>query len=669
MLRRLMALGAIAFFAGGAQAAEPVTIRFAVPPGILNLIDADFAGTVNRQLDGIARLAVVDATSSFSMVRENAVDMALVPSDALADSKTSSLAVFDSPFQFDNLSDVIHLQHGALGEAMLASVSDEGLVGLGYWNGGTRRILGPGKLDLASFKGLKVLTAASPSRQTSLSALGAAPVSTTGGEVYAALSSGVANAVDVSPGFALAVRLYESQKYLIEQPLAPQVYVVVASQKAWNQYPLQVQTVLAEQVDAAAARFNEIARERESRAVAELKERGVQLTSLSSDDLQSIRTSTKKGPVAERNRLAALALGTTEQERAAPLPHDRALDPVPHPTGQASLFFVTDRAMQANADPNLRFGAQRGGTVYGTMKLDLGGDRPNSGPAKGVRITDINPFAGESDFAASLSRSVQATASKELFIYVHGYNNTFRDAAESAALLLADLKFDGVGLIFSWPSDGVALQYPHDEQEEEVSRRTFLSVLQTVRGIGVQRIHLLAHSMGSRVVTGALELMALGPPGQRPLLHHLILAAPDIYAARFGQLVASMKELSDRITLYVSSADQALNCSQLLHQGARAGQGGSDRIVRQELDTIDVTNAETVSFAANIASPLLAADFLRWLFYNACRAGHSYVTRNFSVVSDLHDLVTFDALPDKRILLQKRLAPPHWYWEMQRAAR
>ncbi|MBA3727062.1 MAG: alpha/beta hydrolase [Armatimonadetes bacterium] len=306
------------------------------------------------------------------------------------------------------------------------------------------------------------------------------------------------------------------------------------------------------------------------------------------------------------------------------------------------------------------------------MTLDLGGDRPNAGPPEGVRITDINELRSESDFTETLARAVQTTKSKELFIYVHGYNNTFRDAAESAALLLADMKFEGAGLIFSWPSDGVALQYPRDETEEEVSRSTFLSVLNSLRAIDrqrIRRIHLLAHSMGNRVATGALELLALSNPGQRPFLHHLILAAPDIYAARFTLLIPSMKQLAAKTTLYVSSADQALICSQLLHQGPRAGQGGPDRIVSQELDTIDVTRAETISFGATIASYLPPAEIFRWAFYDVCRAGHAYVTHNFSVVSDLHALVTFDASPENRILLEKKTTPSYWYWEMQRAAR
>jgi esterase/lipase superfamily enzyme/TRAP-type C4-dicarboxylate transport system substrate-binding protein len=665
MWRRIIALVAATFFVGRTDAAEPVAIRFAAPPAILNLIDFDFVGAVNRQLDGIARIVVQDASNSLSAVRESGADIALIPSSAFADSKAGGLALFDSAFQFDNLSDVFDLQRGALGDALLASVSGEGLVGLGFWNAATTHILGQPKLDLQAFKGLKVI---SSTRRASLQALGAVPIAIPGGDLYAALTTGVANAADVSPNFALTSGLYKTGKYLTEQPLTARVYLMVASEASWSKYSLQIQSVLAEQTRLAAARLNEIVPKRESIAIAELKERGVQVVSLSSDDLKLVRANAKASPVAERNRLAALSLRTMEQERLQPSPHGRDLDPTPRPKGQTSLFFVTDRALQNNTDPNLRFGAQRGEIVYGAMRIDHGNDRPNAGPADGARITDITPFKDENDFATELVRRVQAHR-KGLFIYVHGYNNTFRDSAESAALLLADLKFEGVGLVFSWPSDGIALRYPRDEQEEEVSRRTFLSLLQTLRRVGIEPIHLLAHSMGNRVVTGALELMALGNREQEPFLHHLILAAPDIYAARFTQLIPSMNALSRKTTLYVSSADQALTCSQLLHEGARAGQGGSGRIVRQELVTVDVTKAETMSFQARIASYLPPAEMVRWLLYDACRAGHSYITRNFSVVSDLHALVTYDALPEHRILLNKQITPSHWYWEMQRAAR
>src|SRR2546429_7791401 len=98
MWRHMVVLAA--FFAGQAHAAEPVTIRFAAPPGILSLIDVDFVGTVNRQLEGIARIVLSDAGNSLSKLRENDVDIALIPSSALANSRASGLALFDSPFQF-----------------------------------------------------------------------------------------------------------------------------------------------------------------------------------------------------------------------------------------------------------------------------------------------------------------------------------------------------------------------------------------------------------------------------------------------------------------------------------------------------------------------------------------------------------------------------------------
>src|SRR5262249_10834118 len=150
-------------------------------------------------------------------------------------------------------------------------------------------------------------------------------------------------------------------------------------------------------------------------------------------------------------------------------------------------------------------------------------------------------------------------------------------------------------------------------------------LLRAIRGAGIGRVDLLAHSMGNRVVAGAMELMTANAGTQQPFIHHLILAAPDVYVARFNQASPSFQALSDRVTLYASSADQALTCSQLLHGGPRAGQAGADRIVEPRIDTVDVSEVETQSFIAWIASFSPVASLTRWLLFDSCRSGHSYV--------------------------------------------
>jgi esterase/lipase superfamily enzyme/TRAP-type C4-dicarboxylate transport system substrate-binding protein len=657
-----------------AQCAEPVTIRFALLPSTQDLLGFDFLGELNRRLEGVSRIDSVTLGDTLKPLRDGQVDLAVIPSSRLATSAAAGLAVFDFPFVFGDLADVGRLQRGALGEAILASVTSEKLVGLGYWNVGTKRIFAPQRVVASprladSIRGLKLLTTLSAPGQDAWRRIGVAPTSLASGEVYGALQAGAFDAAEVSPGFAVRAGVDQVTKFVALQPSVPSVWLVLANERSWNQWPLQIQSAIADRVRAAARRLDEIVPAREARDIGAMKERGLQTVSFSAANLEMLRISAV-GDGPPSNQLASLAVRTLPAESRQPGPHDRDLDQAPRKTGQATLFFATDRAMQPGADPNLRFGMQRADKMAtGTMTVDLGGARPAAGAAVHAGITGITPFATEADFTAELARRVQTSEGKALFIYVHGYNNTFSDAAASAALLLADLNFKGVGLVFSWPSDGVAVQYAHDETEEEVSRKNLLALLGAIRKAGIKPVHLLAHSMGNRVVTGSLEMMAMDAGTQGPFIHQLILAAPDVYVARFDQVAPSVQALSDHVTLYASSADQALACSQLLHQAPRAGQAGADRVLQPTIDTVDVSNAEEQSFLAQWAAYSPVLSLARWLLFDSCRSGHSYVMHNFSVVNDLHELIAFDAAPDKRILLKKIPAPAknYWYWEMNRA--
>jgi esterase/lipase superfamily enzyme len=91
--------------------------------------------------------------------------------------------------------------------------------------------------------------------------------------------------------------------------------------------------------------------------------------------------------------------------------------------------------------------------------------------------------------------------------------------------------------------------------------------------------------------------------------------------------------------LYVSEHDQALAASHLLfHKEPRAGEGGSDTIVMQGLDTVDVSK--------------LSMDAL----------GHSYFGDNRSVIEDLLKFLKGQLAP--RPGLSKVPSGTLAYWQM-----
>lgn len=181
------------------------------------------------------------------------------------------------------------------------------------------------------------------------------------------------------------------------------------------------------------------------------------------------------------------------------------------------------------------------------------------------------------------------TRSRDLLVFVHGFNVSFADAAVRAAQIAADAGFDGTILVFSWPSAASVTAYVRDLQ---TARNAGYHLLRTLRGVAMaarpDRIHLLGHSMGSEVIGKAALLSAQGD--SLPPLAQVILAAPDIDARVFRREVFPMLgPRAQRLTLYASSDDDALRASRVVNGVWRLGLGGDSLTVIEGMDTIDAS--------------------------------------------------------------------------------
>ncbi len=217
-------------------------------------------------------------------------------------------------------------------------------------------------------------------------------------------------------------------------------------------------------------------------------------------------------------------------------------------------------------------------------------------------------------FLKDVAGMVAASPGKEAFVFVHGYNVSFEDAAIRTAQLAYDFGFKGAPIFYSWPSRGSLFGYLDDEQSIQQTVGNLKQFLQDVAASsGATVVHLIAHSMGNRALLPALSQLAADPQFRDfAKFNTVVFAAPDVDRDVFMNLVAQIHKPQSMITLYVSEHDQALVASHVLfHKQPRAGEGGSDTIVMQGLDTVDVSK--------------LSMDAL----------GHSYFGDNRSVVQDL----------------------------------
>ncbi|MBV8842831.1 MAG: alpha/beta fold hydrolase [Bryobacterales bacterium] len=263
-------------------------------------------------------------------------------------------------------------------------------------------------------------------------------------------------------------------------------------------------------------------------------------------------------------------------------------------------------------------------------------------PKKHVILSKVMPEASAAFFSDIRDR-VSTTPRKEAFVFVHGFNVTFEDAARRTAQISYDLGFAGAPVMFTWPSKGSKLEYLHDVTVADTSAavlRTFLEDLSAKSG--ATTIHVIAHSMGNRVLGRALETMAEQGPKQ-PRFRGIVLFAPDVDAELLRQMSAAIRARADRVTLYSSSRDEALDLSRKLAGRDRAGQ------TVQFLPGVDSVDASQVN------TSLLGL-------------AHSYFGDSSSVLGDLYRLLMGDP-PDQRFGLERVNTAMGVYWRFKKAAR
>lgn len=334
--------------------------------------------------------------------------------------------------------------------------------------------------------------------------------------------------------------------------------------------------------------------------------------------------------------------------------------PPPPPVAPAELadytkvatFFATDRTYTPGAAPNVRFGSGRGELRYGIAQVSIPRDhrmgeieRPfvswvfREDPSRHVVLLKADVVEPEV-FYRQVGARMREGDRRSALIFVHGYNVEFQEAAYRTAQMAYDLGFEGAPIFYSWPSAGTFTGYARDAGNIEWSQANIEQFLvDFFRRSEAEDVYLVAHSMGNRALTRAISAAAEREPGIRTKLRQVVLAAPDVDAAVFRtQIAPRLVNLGAPVTLYASSADNALEAARQLFGGfPRAGQSGEGLVVLAGIDTIDASAVES--------------GFL----------GHSYYGNNRSILSDMFHLLR-GRRPEERAALARAVHRDGHYW-------
>jgi esterase/lipase superfamily enzyme len=241
-------------------------------------------------------------------------------------------------------------------------------------------------------------------------------------------------------------------------------------------------------------------------------------------------------------------------------------------------------------------------------------------------------------------------------LFVHGYNNELEDAAQTLAELWHFLGREHVPILYTWPAGrGGATGYNYDRESGEFTVHHLKNLIRSLSSIPeIKRIHMIAHSRGTDVLSSAIRELALvdraagetAPDNLRD--SQVVLAAPDLDWDVVSQRIIAeqLGRETKNITIYTSEEDKAIGLAErLFKSAARMGRLGVEDL--QADGFVAMEKIEGVSFID--------------LQESTSSTSHSYFHSNPAASSDLILLVRYGLAPGvKNGRPLESLAPGFW---------
>lgn len=202
---------------------------------------------------------------------------AAVLSTASLSNFSDQFKIFDLPFLFPSYDQAYEVLDGEIGQGLINTLSEVGLVGVAYWENGFRHITN-NKADIylpADLpKGFKIRTMENEIQMQTFISLGANAIPMAWSEVYTALQQGTIDGQENPLAVIYSSKIQEVNRYIT---MTGHVYApapVVFSKKVWDSYPEDIQTLLRESIEEARIYQREVSRNSEAELAERLEQEG-----------------------------------------------------------------------------------------------------------------------------------------------------------------------------------------------------------------------------------------------------------------------------------------------------------------------------------------------------------------------------------------------------------
>ena len=211
-------------------------------------------------------------------VQMGLLDMTKVSTSPL-ESFIPSMSVFSVPYLFRDSEHLWKVLDGPVGKKLLQAGEEKGLIGLCYYDAGSRSFYTKDKpiLTPADLEGMKIRVQESKTSMQMIKELGASPTPIAWGELYTSLQQGVVDGAENNPpSFYLSGHYEVCRHYsLDEHTMVPDI--VLISAKTWNKLTPEVRQMIQEAADESVIEQKRLWKEMTENAIRIVQERGVTL--------------------------------------------------------------------------------------------------------------------------------------------------------------------------------------------------------------------------------------------------------------------------------------------------------------------------------------------------------------------------------------------------------
>lgn len=192
------------------------------------------------------------------------------------------MAVWDTPFLFNNVKEADVVLDGPVGEKVKATLEPKGMVGLVYWENGFRNLTNNKRpiTKLEDMNGIKLRVMQNNVFLDSFKALGANAVPLPFSELFTALETRAVDGQENPFNTVVSSKFYEVQKYLTVTNHVYSPWIVTVSKKWWDTLSSAEKKVLQDAAVKSRDFERKDTREEATKALAELNAKGMQVNEL-----------------------------------------------------------------------------------------------------------------------------------------------------------------------------------------------------------------------------------------------------------------------------------------------------------------------------------------------------------------------------------------------------